>query len=88
MDLTCSYPIANKLIDSEGRQYDSVDSLYELPNNPECNAGLQPGFTDHMTYAYRVPAGDLIVGWGFSDDTSLRYASDALTIIPIHIRAR
>ncbi len=75
LDLTCSYDVANKLINAEDQEYGSIDELYNYPGNPACNAALEPGSREKMIWVYRVPTGTHIVGWGFSDDTSLDYAS-------------
>jgi hypothetical protein len=69
MDLTCGYPIATKLVNDQNQQYDTIDDLYKLKGNPECNKNLQPGFQGDMIYVYQVPAGSSIVGWGFADAT-------------------
>jgi hypothetical protein len=73
--MTCGYPIANKLWDSQRRQFDAVKSLYELPGNPECNANLQPGFSSKMTYVYEIPQDAVIAFFGFADD-SINFGSD------------
>lgn len=73
-DLTCSLPISTKLVDAQNRQFDSIDDLYKIKNNPECNKSLQPGFDDDMTWIYRVPASAQITTWEFED------ASDMSTI--------
>ncbi|MGW5852635.1 hypothetical protein ACWFQ8_32730 [Streptomyces sp. NPDC055254] len=67
MDLTCGYPVANSLIDDQGRRYDAIKDLYKLPGNPECNDQLQPGFKNGMQYVYRVPAGARILSWKFQE---------------------
>jgi hypothetical protein len=69
IDLTCSLPVSNKLLDDRGREFDAIDSLYKLQNNPECNDNLQPGFEADMTYVYRVPASATITQWSFADAT-------------------
>lgn len=86
LDLTCSYDVANKLINAEDQEYGSIDELYNYPGNPACNAALEPGFREKMIWVYRVPTGTHIVGWGFSDDTSLDYASDPLTLVPLDLK--
>lgn len=80
MDLTCSYPIANKLVNAQGQQYDAIEKLYQLKGNPECNAGLQPGFSGDMTYVYAVPVGSKIVGWAFADATDPSVQRDYLAV--------
>lgn len=67
MDLTCGYPVANSLIDDQGRRYDAIKDLFKLQGNPECNDQLQPGFKNGMQYVYRVPAGARIVSWKFQE---------------------
>ena len=67
IDLTCSYPVANKLWDADKRQFDTVDSLYELPGNPGCNDSLQPGFSSKMTYGYEIPQDAVVACLRFAD---------------------
>ena len=59
----------NKLVDLAGRQFDSIENLYDVAGNPECNDDLQPGFSANMQWVYRVPAGTKITGWAFADAT-------------------
>lgn len=75
MDLTCGYPVTNKIYDSEKRQFDTVDSLYEIPGNPGCNDGLQPGFSSSMSYVYEVPETAKIEYFGFAD-SEVEYGSN------------
>ncbi|WP_455357117.1 hypothetical protein [Streptomyces sp. SYSU K217416] len=67
MDLTCSYPIVNALIDDQDRRFDTIEDLSDIPGNPECNAQLQPGFKDEMKFVYRVPKDAKIVLWEFEE---------------------
>jgi hypothetical protein len=67
MDLTCSLPIVNALIDDQDRRFDTIDDLYEVAGNPECNAQLQPGFKDEMQFVYRVPKDAKIAAWEFTE---------------------
>ncbi|MEU1091389.1 hypothetical protein ACFYPN_18065 [Streptomyces sp. NPDC005576] len=67
MDLTCSLPIANGLLDEQERRYDTIDDLYDVAGNPECNEQLQPGFKDEMQFVYRVPKDAKIIAWEFSE---------------------
>nr|WP_253945543.1 DUF4352 domain-containing protein [Nocardioides sp. zg-DK7169] len=62
MDLTCSFPIDIKVFNEDFQEYDPVQSLHEMRDNPECNAQLQPGFTSEMTYAFMVPKKANIIG--------------------------
>ncbi|MBB3084210.1 hypothetical protein [Geodermatophilus sabuli] len=85
MDLTCSYPIANALIDSRDRQFDTIDSLYKLRGNPECNDQLQPGFEADMTYVYMVPADADIVGFAFADATDFSNPSSDYSAVRLNV---
>jgi len=67
MDLTCGYPLDIKAGDTEDRAYDTIDSLYEYKGNPECNAQLQPGFKDKMTYVFMAPKDAELTGFVFRD---------------------
>lgn len=67
MDLTCSLPIVNALIDDQDRRFDTIEDLDYVPGNPECNAELQPGFKDDMKFVYRVPKDAKIVLWEFEE---------------------
>jgi hypothetical protein len=67
MDLTCSLPIVNALIDDQGRRFDTIEDLYDVAGNPECNAQLQPGFDDQMQFVYRVPKDAVVTTWEFSE---------------------
>ena len=55
MDLTCSWPVDAKGVDSQEREFDKIDELYDLKGNPACNDGLQPGFKADMSYVYLLP---------------------------------
>ena len=67
IDLTCSYPVAAKLVDNERREFDPVDDLYKLPDNLACNDQLQPGFDSPMTWVYEVPSAAKISQFAFRD---------------------
>jgi hypothetical protein len=69
IDLTCSYPIGNHLVDDRDRKFDSIGELYKVRGNPECNTNLQPGFESDMTWIYRVPLSATIVAFDFEDLT-------------------
>jgi len=66
LDLTCGYPMEVKLLDASGRRFDPVEGLDLLKGNPECNAQLQPGFTDKMIYVFLVPPGAKAVAFRFA----------------------
>ncbi|MEU4686462.1 hypothetical protein [Streptomyces xinghaiensis] len=67
MDLTCSLPIVNALIDDQDRRFDTIEDLYDVAGNPECNVQLQPGFDDKMQFVYRVPKDTVVTTWEFSE---------------------
>lgn len=71
MNLTCSWPVNIMAVDSEMREFDTVDDQYDIKGNPECNAQLQPGFSDTITYAFMVPEDAEVVGLYFQDTNSL-----------------
>jgi hypothetical protein len=80
LDLTCSLPVQTKLVDAQARYFDAIDDLYKIKGNPECNDQLQPGFETDMTWAYLVPKGAAVVGWGFRDTTDLYNAGHYSTV--------
>jgi hypothetical protein len=67
MDLTCSFDVQVVLVDSQRRQFDHVEDQYEIDGNPECNAGLQPGFSTNMAYVFEVPVAAEVTLFGFGD---------------------
>jgi len=73
MDLTCGYPLAIKAGDTENRAYDTIDSLHEYKGNPECNADLQPGFKNNMTYVFMAPRDAELTGVVFQDTNTEDY---------------
>ncbi|WP_216870641.1 DUF4352 domain-containing protein [Modestobacter excelsi] len=79
MDLTCGFPIDTAVVDAQERYFDTIDSLYKLRDNPECNDQLQPGFEADMTYVYMVPATAQITAFGFADATDLANSSTKYT---------
>jgi hypothetical protein len=84
IDLTCSHPIYNHLIDERGRKFDSVGKLYRIRGNPECNDKLQPGFATDMTWIYRVPIDANILEFEFEDLTEFaRKRTVPPTMIPL-----
>ncbi|MFE7200250.1 hypothetical protein ACFU8R_08235 [Pseudonocardia alni] len=83
IDLACSSPIANALIDDRGRKFDPLDSLYKIQGNPICNDALQPGFEADMTYVYRVPSSVTITSWSFADAADPTSFSRPGTIVQV-----
>ncbi len=71
LDLTCGLPISAILVDVRNRNFDPIDGLSQIANNPECNTKLQPGFHDRMTWIYLVPRGTVVDSFAFADWTGL-----------------
>ncbi|MER5971141.1 hypothetical protein ABT112_15630 [Streptomyces sp. NPDC002055] len=65
--LTCPPRIADSLVDDQGRRYDVIGDLDEIPGNPQCDERLRPGAEKAMVLAYRVPKSATIAAWEFSD---------------------
>ncbi|MFC9786401.1 DUF4352 domain-containing protein [Rhodococcus sp. NPDC127528] len=70
LDLTCGYAVANLLADESKRQFDTIDSLYRVEGNPECNDNLQPGFSADMKYVYEIPSSARPMFFGFYDPST------------------
>lgn len=72
IDLTCGYPMEVKLVEGAGgRRFDPVEGLDLVKGNPECNAQLQPGFEDSMTWIFLTPPGANVEALRFRDTTNL-----------------
>lgn len=72
LDLTCGYPMEVKLVEASGRRrFDPVEGLDLVKGNPACNAQLQPGFKDSMTWVFLVPPGAEVDAFRFRDTTNL-----------------
>jgi hypothetical protein len=84
IDLTCGGPVRNHVIDNRGRKFDSIEKLYQIPGNPECNANLQPDFESDMTWIYRVPGDAEIVGFIFTDISDFTGPLLPPTTVTIH----
>ncbi|WP_297005354.1 hypothetical protein [uncultured Corynebacterium sp.] len=73
MDLTChstgGYVSAVLQTDPEAL-YQPVESLYEIPGNPECNRNLGSGFDAEMTWVFEIPADREATFFNFRTDTS------------------
>lgn len=67
IDLTCSWPVATKVVDVKERQFDPVDDLYKIDGNPGCNDLLQPGFDAPMTWIFEVPDDVDVAAFAFRD---------------------
>ncbi len=85
MDLTCGYPIATSIVDTQERYFDTIDALYKLRGNPECNDQLQPGFEADMTYVFMVPANAQVDAFGFADATDFSNPPTRLTGVQLNL---
>ncbi|WP_143267645.1 hypothetical protein [Amycolatopsis alba] len=84
MDLTCALPVATRFVDKKGREFDTIDSLYKIKGNPECNTGaIQPEESAEMTWAYRIPDSAAPDKWGFVDVENGGYGQTAYTGIQL-----
>lgn len=73
MDLTCMGPVQIVAVDSQDREFNSIESLYKIVDNPGCNDQLQPGFKDEMTWVFMVPEDAEITGVSFYDSQQQMY---------------
>lgn len=73
LDLTCMGPVQIVAIDSEEREFNTLESLYKIVDNPGCNDQLQPGFKDDMTWVFMVPEDAEITGVSFYDSQQSMY---------------
>lgn len=82
LDLTCGFPVEVKLNDASGQRFNPVEELAGIKGNPECNAELQPGFKDDMTYVFLVPPGAEIESLQFKDVSNFNkeYAAAEIAI--------
>lgn len=73
MDLTCFHSggYVDAVLQTEPEAiYHPIDSLYEIPGNPECNADLGSGFDSEMTWVFEVPEDREALSFNFMTDTS------------------
>lgn len=62
VDLTCDRPIEIFVLNTNSRQYDPIEELYNFEGNPGCSSNLQSGFKDKKTYVFLVPKDAEIAG--------------------------
>lgn len=73
MDLTCMAPVQIVAIDSKEREFNTLEDLYKIVDNPGCNDQLQPGFKDEMAWVFMVPEDAEITGVSFYDSQQSMY---------------
>lgn len=55
IDLTCSFEVDVRVIDSTFRRFTYVDDRYKIAGNPECNDFMNPGFSADALWVFDVP---------------------------------
>lgn len=81
VDPSCGLEIDVRLYDIEERQYDHVESLMGLNNNPECGTAAQPGFEFDMTWIFLVPESAEGFLFAFVDDSDRSAGNEAEAIL-------
>lgn len=71
IDITCSYPLEIRAVNSKGQTYTPIDDLFKIPGNPMCNDQLQPGMTSEVDYVFEMPNDTKVVGIVWRDVTDL-----------------
>lgn len=56
VDIHCAFDLGSALHDAQDRQFDHVESLYEIEGNTDCNEYIQPGFRSTETIVFEIPA--------------------------------
>lgn len=80
MDLTCGFGVQAHLFNKDGQRYEPVQDLYRIPENPECNDSLNPGFSIEMSWPFEVPEDMKATEFGFANPET-NY--DDLTLIDV-----
>ncbi|WP_313678372.1 hypothetical protein [Corynebacterium stationis] len=80
MDLTCGFGVQAHLFNEDGQRYDPVQDLYRVPENPECNDSLNPGFSIEMSWPFEIPESMEATEFGFANPET-NY--DDLTLIDV-----
>lgn len=65
MDVACGWQTVTKTVDSQKREFDVIDDIYDLEKNPGCMDKLQPGLAVDMSYVYLVPEDAAITSFKF-----------------------
>lgn len=55
IDLTCSFEVDIRVIDSTFRRFSNTGDRYTFLGNPECNDFMNPGFDADVLWAFDVP---------------------------------
>lgn len=65
MDVACDWQTVTKAVDSQKREFDVIDDIFDLEKNPSCMNKLQPGLAVDMSYVYLVPEDAAITSFKF-----------------------
>ena len=79
IDLSCGNTIGNRLVDAQNRQFDVIDGLGAVPDNPPCGEMVAPGAGGQVHWVFEVPADSVPKGFGFYD-TLTQQPSDVKVI--------
>lgn len=55
IDLTCSFEVDVRVIDTTFRRFTYVEDLYKISGNPGCNDFMNPGFSADTLWVFDVP---------------------------------
>lgn len=69
IDITCSAPLDIKAVNDKNQQYSTIEDLFKIPGNPECNAQLQPGMASDVKYVFNMPSDTKIIALAWEDWT-------------------
>ena len=69
IDLTCGFPVDAAVLSESGQRFTPISGLSQIAGNPECNAMLQPGFDDKMSWVFLVPPDATINAFQFTGVT-------------------
>jgi hypothetical protein len=72
LDLSCGVPVRTVLVDSRNHTFEPIKGLSQLRGNPRCNAQLQPGSSDRMTWVFLAPRSTVLNALAFTDFTDTR----------------
>lgn len=75
IDITCSAPLDIKAINDKNQQYSTIEDLFKIPGNPECNAQLQPGMASDVKYVFNMPSDTKIIALAWKDWTDFNSTS-------------
>lgn len=80
-DPACGMGISRGLVDTEGRNFDTIENQYQVKGNEKTCSGeeVQPGFKRDALFVYKVPAEARPARWTFSG--SVEGAQDDVSVV-------